>query len=93
MKASEFTERLAAIRDEAADKAIALMGQARDENANGVAGDAPLDFADSRPWQDEADGFALLTGWLYDRVNGGDRLNKRTSMTVKLRKVLGYTYP
>lgn len=39
-----------------------------------------------------ADQFALSCAWLYDRLNDKS-WRAKGSMTVKIRKALGYTYP
>lgn len=95
MTADDFDKRLRAIYDAATKQVVEVMERARTENADGIAGYDPLDFiggGGGQDWGRTADAFVCLGGWIYDRAAGKHLQDKRT-MTKKLRKVLGYTYP
>lgn len=92
MKAEQFEQELHKINVETMDKVRELVQRAQKEE--GLEWDTvePVSFRDDPAWQNYADGFAEMCGWIYDRLNGINRLHKK-SMTKKIRKVLGYTYP
>lgn len=92
MKAQEFTAQLDKINAEAWDKARDLVQRAQADEGMNWDTDNPVTFADDPGWQHKADGLAELGGWIYDRLNGRNRLHKK-SVTKKIRHALGYTYP
>lgn len=93
MKASEFDEELKKIELETWDKVSSLVFKARnDELIEGQDDNKPVSFADDPNWQRRADALGELCGWIYDRLHGKTRLD-RGSMTKKIRKAIGYTYP
>jgi len=92
MDRNEFERKLTAILHKTNDEVVELVFQARNENADGLDGSKPVPYADDPNWQYEADGFAEICAWIYDRMNGKSRLDKR-SMSKKIRRVLGYTHP
>lgn len=93
MKQAEFETQLKAIQADANKKVADLVLALRDTNADGWDGDKPVDFAgNGGNWERTADAFAELAGFIHDRMNGRRRSEKK-SMTKKIRKALGYTYP
>lgn len=86
MDAKTFDAELSRIYD-AADAAVTeLVLRARRENADGEDGDHAVEL----DWEDRnADHFASLCGWIYDRMAGRNR-TKRGSVETRLRKALGY---
>jgi len=92
MNAKQFAEELDKINTEAWDKARELVQRAQAEEGMNWDTDRPVSFHDDPAWQYNADGLAELGGWVYDRLNGRNRLHKK-SVTKKIRKALGYTYP
>lgn len=92
MNAQTFETELRKIEDEARQKVVALVNKAQEDEGLDWNTDKPISFADSCIWYSPADGFAELAGWIYDRLAGRNRLHKK-SMTKRIRKALGYTYP
>lgn len=92
MDVKEFDTQLREILNETNDKVVQLVIEARNSHADGWDGRKPVSYADDPNWQRAADGFAEMTGWIYDRMHGRNRLH-RQSMTKKIRKALGYSYP
>lgn len=94
MNSEKFQTELQKILSKAHEKVVALVSQARLENLaqENDNSDSPLDcsFTDNPMIERTIDGFVELGGWIYDRLNGKTRIDKK-SMTRKLRKVLGYT--
>ena len=89
MDKDEFERKLAAILHKTNDEVVDLVIQARNEDADGWDGNKPVPYADDPNWQRKADGFAEMCGWIYDRMHGKNRMS-RGSITVRLRKALGY---
>lgn len=92
MTADEFGKRLNEIEAETWGKVTTLVSQAREEDGKEYDGYEPVSYHDNPNWQRHADALAELAGWIYDRMNGRNRLDRR-SMTKKIRKAIGYTYP
>ena len=92
MNSQQFYDELRQINDETMDKVRALVQRAQAEEGMEWDTDKPVSFADESNWQNLADGIACIGGWIYDRLNGLNRLHKK-SMTKRIRKALGYTNP
>lgn len=92
MNAQEFARDLKNIQEVAHQKIVELVQQAQADEGLSWDTDKAVSFADDPNWQRSADGFAESAGWIYDRLNGRNRLAKR-SMTKRIRKALGYAYP
>lgn len=92
MKADEFAKRLDELENDFREKVIELMQEAQKDDGLEWDTDERLSFYGDPNWQRTADAIAEFAGWIYDRVNGRNRLHKQ-SMTKKIRRVLGYTYP
>lgn len=96
MNASEFEKELEKILDETNDRVVSLVHKTQQEDGLEWDTDKPVSWANStlshNNWEGKADGFALIAGWIHDRLNGRTRLSKK-SMSKKIRKALGYTYP
>ena len=92
MKAQQFTEELKKIQQEANEKVVNLVNQAQKEEGLDWSTDKALSFQNDPNWNYPADGFAEMAGWIYDRVAGRNRLHRK-SVTKRIRKALGYTYP
>ena len=92
MDAKTFDRELEKIYRDANEKVVALVNQAQEEEGLAWDTDKALSFSDDPNWNYRADGFAQMTGWIYDRVRGLNRLAKK-SVTKKIRKALGYSYP
>jgi hypothetical protein len=88
-----FEKRLNEIVKETRSKVTALVIETRKDNLGDdfTKQDASLDtsFTDNPQIERLADTFVELGGWIYDRLNGRTRMDKK-SITRKLRKVLGY---
>ena len=92
MDAKTFETRLKEITEKANREIVELVLEARKEEFGsefGFDGKQSLSFADNPQIERLADSLAETCGWIYDRLNGMTRLDKK-SMTRKLRKVLGY---
>ena len=85
MNAVYFQKRLDRITEQAAKDIAALMEVARTE----LKDDQPVEFADDPNVERAIDALAELSGWTYDRLNGINRLHRK-SMTRKIKKALGY---
>lgn len=92
MTPKEFEIKLYKIELETWDNVSVLVNQARLEELGEGHDDKPISYADDPNWQRRADALGELCGWIYDRMHGKNRGDKR-SMTRKIRKALGYTYP
>ena len=92
MNASEFEKQLKEIEEETWEKVVALVFKAREDEFGHSDGNEMVSFADDPNWQRKADALGELCGWIYDRINGKTRLS-RGSMTKKIRRALGYSYP
>lgn len=92
MNAKQFADELHTINTETMDKVRELVQRAQAEEGLNWDTDQPVSFHDDPNWQNYADGLAETSGWIYDRLNGRNRLHKK-SVTKKIRKALGYTYP
>lgn len=92
MKAEEFAKRLDDLENEFRTKIVELVNDAQKDEGFDWDTEQRLSFYDDPTWQRRADSIAELAGWIYDRVNGMTRLDKK-SVTKKIRKALGYTYP
>ena len=97
MTDEQFSNDLKQIVEQARVQIVALMERARDEDVGcgGFMGDAPVSWAHAEGygWDRTADQLAELGGWVHDRLRGTNRTHKRQSVTVKIRKALGYTCP
>jgi hypothetical protein len=90
----EFENQLKSIEEEARSKVVELVLETRNcyFTQNFAIDDStplPNGFIDNPQIERIADSFVELGGWIYDRLNGITRLDKK-SRTRKLRKVLGY---
>ena len=92
MTRAEFELQLSKIVDETNEKVVTLVLKAREEEFGEFDMDKPMPYADDPNWERKADSLAEMCGWIYDRMNGKTRLDKR-SMRRKIRRALGYTYP
>lgn len=92
MTAQEFEKELQKINSETMDKVRELVQRAQKDEGLEWDTDQPVSFHDNPNWQNYADGFAEMTGWIYDRLSGRNRLHKK-SVTKRIRKALGYSYP
>lgn len=92
MNSKTFTEELEKIYREANEKVVALVNKAQEEEGLSWDTTENVSFADDPNWNYKADAFAEMGGWIYDRLNGMTRLDKK-SITKKIRKALGYSYP
>lgn len=92
MTDSEFANRLDVLVDDFNKEVVKLVHEARERNGLSIDTIKPISFAKDFLWQDAADRIVCIGGWIFDRLNGRNRLH-RNSMTKKLRKVLGYTNP
>ena len=92
MNASEFNEQLKDLTDNFREQVASLVMQARADTEDGEFGKDPVTWVDNPNWERTVDGIAELAGWTHDRLNGRTRLDRR-SMTKKIRRALGYTYP
>ena len=90
----EFEQRLKEIEEYARSKVVDLVLETRSQYFSqefNMDSDKPLPdgFIDNPQIERLSDSFVELGGWIYDRLNGRTRTDKK-SMTRKLRKVLGY---
>jgi len=95
MTEAEFSKKLKDIEDRFRNEVVDLMEQARTENADGMMGDAPVDWAVAyayHEWEGAADAIALLAAWIYDRLKGR-HYDDPKGVRKKIRKALGYAYP
>lgn len=92
MNAIEFNTELRKINEQAWNAARELVQRAQKEEGLPWDTDQPLPFHDDPNMETIADGIAELGGWIRDRLNGINRLHKK-SITKRIRKALGYTYP
>ena len=92
MNAETFNNELRKIYDETNEKVVALVNKAQAEDGFTWDTDKSASFANDSNWIRSADDFAEMTGWIYDRLRGKTRFD-RGSMTKKIRKTLGYSYP
>lgn len=95
MTEAEFSKRLEAIAQEARQKTVKLVHEAMESRGFDPLEDNRLPFAGTSEyttWEQGADNLATLGGWVYDRVHGRGRDHKQ-SMTRKIRRALGYSYP
>lgn len=92
MTSQEFEQELKRIQEQANKAVTELVNKAQADEGLEWDTDKPVSFVDHANWNYPADAFAELTGWIYDRLAGRNRLHKK-SVTKKIRKALGYTYP
>lgn len=92
MDSKTFSDELEKIYRETNEKVVALVNKVQEEEGLGWDTSESVSFADDPNWNYKADAFAELSGWIYDRLNGMTRLDKK-SVTKKIRKALGYSYP
>jgi hypothetical protein len=92
MDGQEFYTELDKIIKETNQKIVSLVHKAQEENGLNWDTDLPLPFADDPNIERRADDLACMGGWVHDRINGRNRLSKK-SITKKIRKALGYSYP
>lgn len=92
MTVREFTIQLDAIQARNNKEIVDLIHRARIENADGIEGNKPVNFADDPNWQRKADGIAESAGWIYDRLNGRS-VNDKKNVARKICKALGYFCP
>lgn len=90
MTKEQFNKRLTALTERVRKSTVALVRQARDENADGMCGDKPVDFADSPEIERLCDSFCMMGAFLQDRLTGLGPTSK-LSVSRKVRKALGYT--
>lgn len=89
MTQQEFRENLHRICEAPKEALKELVVRARVEEFGYWEGEAQLPWADEWGWEDELDSLIEVCGFVYDRVNGRNRLS-RNSTIKKLRKALGY---
>lgn len=92
MNARQFADELQKINNETMDKVRELVNRAQADEGLSWDTDQPVSFCDDPNWERLADDLASMGGWVYDRLNGRNRLHKK-SVTKKIRKAIGYTYP
>lgn len=92
MNSKEFAKRLDILIDNFNREVVELVHEAQIEDGLDIMTDKPVSFVGDFEWQDVTDRIVLVGGWVFDRLNGRNRLSKR-NITKKLRKVLGYTQP
>ena len=92
MNSKEFTNQLDKLIDDFNKEVVELVHEAQIEDDLDIMTDKPISWVGEFDWQDVTDRIVLIGGWVFDRLNGRNRLSKR-SMTKKLRKVLGYSQP
>lgn len=92
MNARQFADELGKIEEETRNKVVELVNRAQAEEGLGWDTDKPISFVDDPNWNYKADGLAEMAGWVYDRLAGRNRLHKK-SVTKRIRKALGYSYP
>lgn len=92
MNAKTFCEELKQIQRDANEKVVALVNKVQKEEGLEWDTTEQVSFVDDPNWNYAADAFAEMTGWIYDRLHGRTRSDKK-SVTKKIRKALGYTYP
>lgn len=92
MDAAKFDHRLSVIVGRAQKEITELVNQAQADEGLSWDTDKPINFVDETNWQRTVDSLAETAGWIYDRLAGKNRLAKR-SVTKRIRKALGYTYP
>lgn len=85
--AEEFNARLSAVEERARSEASELVLMYR--QLEKLEDDQPVSFADDPNVERTTDDFALLSGWINDRLHGINRLH-RQSVTKKIRRALGY---
>ena len=88
----EFTERLQSIQARFNAEVVALVHETQVSHGLDISTDESLPFADSPNIEHFVDSISCLGGWVADRLKGINRLHKK-SLTKKIRKALGYTYP
>jgi hypothetical protein len=92
MNAKIFAQELDKIVETAREQIVELVQKAQKEDGLEWDTRESISFVEDTGWQNKADSLAEIAGWIYDRLNGKTRLDKK-SVTKKLRKALGYTYP
>jgi hypothetical protein len=92
MDAKEFGKQLGKIIDAADAQIIELVHKAQADEGLPWDTDMPVSWCGDPNWQRKADALVERAGWIYDRLRGRNRLAKQ-SVTKRLRKALGYTYP
>ena len=92
MDAKVFADELEKIYREANEKVVALVNKAQEDEGLSWDTSEAVSFADGQYWSYKADAFAEMGGWIYDRLAGRTRGHKK-SMTKRIRKALGYSYP
>lgn len=92
MSEQEFLEKLKSLYEKFNEEIVNLVHDAQKSHGLDFNTDERLPFADSDKIENYRDYIACLGGWLSDRLNGINRLHKK-SLTKKIRKALGYTNP
>ena len=90
MTEKEFTQELKTILDNSWEQVNNLVERAREQEGK-LNNTEPISWYYEFEYNGErkADGFVELGGFICDKLQGMNRLNKK-SLTRKLRKVLGY---
>jgi hypothetical protein len=93
MTEQEFNERLELLVRDFNDKVVTLVHECQDRDGKDWQTDKPISWVGINYDIDRSiDNIITIGGWVYDRLHGNTRLSGR-SLTKKLRKVLGYSYP
>jgi len=92
MDEKTFAQKLGEIENEAGRKIFDLVNTAQADEGLSWDTNKAVSFHNNPNWNYRADALAEMTGWIYDRLNGKNRQDKK-SMTKKIRKALGYSRP
>lgn len=92
MTSEEFAKELDTIITEANDKIVTLVHKAQADEGLNWDTNEKVSFHDDSNIERRTDDLACMGGWIRDRLNGINRLDKK-SLTKKIRRALGYTYP
>lgn len=92
MTEKEFTDRLKTIVDKLWVDVTALVHEAQEQDGLTIETNKEVSWYGFGSAEDSIDSLACAAGWIDDRMRGINRLHKK-SLTKKIRKALGYTYP
>lgn len=93
MNIKDFNDELRGIVEDFNNKIVELVHRAQKEDGKEVNTDEPISWAYELEYYDQyIDQILFIGSWIHDRMNGKTRYSKK-SLTKKIRKVLGYTYP
>lgn len=88
----EFAARLDKLVTDFNEEVVKLVHASQASRGLNIDTNEALPFAEDNSIEEQVDRIACIAGWIADRLCGRNRLHKK-SLTKKIRRVLGYTYP